>query len=248
MKKFGLLLCLVVLMASDLAAAEKHLQTLRDARAAILDISQIPEQGVPSSLLHRAHAIAIIPGMIKAGFIVGGSYGHGVLLVRQGDGWSDPAFIELKGGSFGLQAGAQATDVILVFKTARSIEGLMTGGFTLGAVAGVAAGPVGRRVEGATDLQLKAEIYSYSRSSGLFAGISLDGSSLEIDNRTNELYYQQPGVTAEMIFAGQGKQQPLAGKRLKLDLQEIVREASRQGESQSAPVRTQPPGRLSDQP
>jgi lipid-binding SYLF domain-containing protein len=248
MKIIGLLLGLTLLIAGEPAAAEKYLQTLRDARTAILDISQIPEQGVPPNLLHRAHAIAIIPNTIKAGFIVGGSYGEGVLLARQGDGWSDPVFIKLMGGSFGLQAGAQATDVILVFKTARSLEGLMVGGFTLGAAAGVAAGPVGRRVEGATDLQLQAEIYSYSRSSGLFAGVSLDGSALEIDHESNEKYYQQSGLTAEMIFTGQENQQPLAGKRLKMDLQEIVRKAGRQVVQRTLPEQSTTPEVVPEDP
>ena len=219
------LFCIFLLLCSGVAvcAADEPVQTVRDARSVLLEIGKIPEQGIPPSLLHRAHALAVIPNMFKAGFIVGGRYGRGLLLVRQpGDDWSAPVFIELVGGSLGWQIGVQESDLVLVFKTAKSVAGIFAGKVTLGADAGVAAGPVGRRLEGATDLQLKAEIYSYSRSRGLFAGVSLEGAALGIDAEANEDYYQQLGITPHMILEGAGDDQPIAGKRLLMDLRELM--------------------------
>jgi len=219
------LFCIFLLLCSSVpvCAADEPVQTVRDARSVLLEIGKIPEQGIPPSLLHRAHALAVIPNMLKAGFIVGGRYGRGLLLVRQpGGDWSAPVFIELVGGSLGWQIGAQESDLVLVFKTAKSVEGIYSGKVTLGADAGVAAGPVGRRLEGATDLQLKAEIYSYSRSRGLFAGVSLEGAALGIDAEANEDYYQQLGITPSMILEGAGGDQPIAGKRLLMDLRELM--------------------------
>lgn len=145
------LFCILLLLSSSapVRAADDSVQTVRDARTVLLEIGKIPEQGIPSSLLHRAHALAVIPHMFKAGFFVGGRYGRGLLLVRQpGGDWSSPVFIELVGGSLGWQIGAQESDLVLVFKTAKSVAGIFAGKVTLGADAGVAAGPVGRRLEG----------------------------------------------------------------------------------------------------
>ena len=152
------------------------------ASEVLQEILSIPETGIPPALLHDAYGIAIIPGVLKAAFILGARYGSGILLVHSKEsGWSNPAFIKLYGGGIGWQIGAQSTDVILVFKTGKSISGITNGTFTLGADASVAAGPLGRSVEAATDAQLKAEIYSYSRNRGLFVGVSLEGASLQID-------------------------------------------------------------------
>ncbi len=173
-----------------------------NAAAEVLhEILRIPEQVIPPALLKNAHGIAIIPGIIKAAFFLGGRYGSGVMLVRSGDGgWSNPVFLRLLGGGFGWQIGVQSTDVILVFKSSKSINGITKGKFTLGADASVAAGPVGRSVEAATDMQLKAEIYSYSRNRGLFAGVSLEGAALQIDNDANAVFYGRRGVKAGDIF------------------------------------------------
>jgi lipid-binding SYLF domain-containing protein len=153
-------------------------------------------------LLADAEAIAVIPNVIKAGLVVGGRHGKGLLAVRQRDGvWSNPSYVSLSGGSVGFQAGVQATDVVLVFRTRRGVDNVVNGKFTLGADAAVAAGPVGRTASAATDAQLRAEIYSYSRSRGLFAGVALDGAVLSIDHDANELTYGQ-AVTARRIFEG----------------------------------------------
>lgn len=165
---------------------------------------QIPDNAAPPVLLRNAQAIAIIPGIIKAGFIAGGRYGWGVVMEKTEDGsWSKPVFITLAGGSFGFQAGVQSIDAIMVFKSRQSIERLARGKFTLGADAAAAAGPVGRSVSAGTDITLSAEVYTYSRSRGLFAGVSLDGSALQVDYQATENFYGIPGLTATEVFAGQ---------------------------------------------
>jgi len=172
------------------AAAEDPTDRIEAATEVLEKTVVMPEQEIPPALLKNAQGIAVIPGVIKAGFVVGGSYGKGVLNVRDSNGrWSQPIFLKLAAGSLGWQIGAQSTDVVLVFKTRRSVEGLINGTFTLGADAAVAAGPVGRRGEAATDVDLKAEIVSYSRSRGLFAGVSLEGAKLDVDKTANTEFY-----------------------------------------------------------
>jgi SH3 domain-containing YSC84-like protein 1 len=165
-------------------------QIVLQASAVLKEIMDIPAQRIPVSLLKDAEGIAIVPNVIKGGFVIGGRRGNGVVLVRDDKGsWHAPSFITLTGGSIGFQAGIQSTDVILVFKTRKSVDGLLQGKFTLGGDAAVAAGPVGREAAAATDGRLRAEIYSYSRSRGLFAGVSLDGSMLQIDAAADANYY-----------------------------------------------------------
>ncbi len=173
-----------------------------EASRVLGDILRIPEQSIPSNLLQEAQAIAVIPNVVKAGFVVGGRRGRGLIAIRSKDGtWSHPSFITLTGGSFGFQAGVQSADVILVFRSSRGVDSIVNGKFTVGADASVAAGPVGRSAQASTDEQLKAEIYSYSRARGLFAGVSLDGTRLAIDNRSNQAVYGN-GNTARAIFEG----------------------------------------------
>lgn len=203
--------------ASDGKGAEK----IESAVEVLKEISRIPEQGMPPLLLQRAHGVAVIPGMIKVGLIVGGRHGSGVLTVRQPDGtFGPPVFITLSGGSIGYQIGAQSIDVILVFKTPRSVENLMDGKFTLGADAAVAAGPVGRRAEASTDTQLKAEIFSYSRSRGLFAGVSLEGAAIQIDGAANETFYGEE-VSARKIARGEVPKAPPSVRTLRDALAEL---------------------------
>jgi lipid-binding SYLF domain-containing protein len=183
--------------------AEDGTKMAYEAAGVLKEIMAIPEKGIPPALLSDAYGIAIIPGVIKLGFIVGGRYGTGVLMVRdKGGAWSSPAFVSLAGGGIGWQIGAQSTDIILVFKSRKSIDGLMKGKFTLGADAAVAAGPVGRSMEAATDVKLKSEIYSYSRNRGLFAGISLEGAALQIDDDANARFYASKDISAKDILSG----------------------------------------------
>lgn len=195
-----LFLCLLVslFVMAPVAMASDQEAKMDEVISVLQEIHQIPEQTVPPKLLRDAEGIAIIPAVVKVGVVIGGRYGKGVVSVRKADkSWSNPLFLSVKGGSVGWQIGAQSTDVILVFKTKRSLDGILKGKFTLGADAAVAAGPVGRTASAATDVQLKAEVYSYSRSRGLFAGIALDGAKLTIEEEDNREYYGTSYVSAE---------------------------------------------------
>jgi lipid-binding SYLF domain-containing protein len=169
---------------------------VQDSREVLAEVMAIPVNGIPASLLANAQGIVIVPDLVKGSFLVGARYGRGIVMVRDERGfWRPPAFVTLAGGSLGWQIGLQVTDIVLVFKTKSSVQGLMRGKFTLGADAAAAAGPVGREAAAATDAELKAEIYTYSRSRGLFAGVSLDGSALNIDHTANAAFYQGVNVT-----------------------------------------------------
>ena len=206
--RYILLFCSLGL-AVTASAETKQERRLAEATDVVDQLLRIPEQSIPPSLLSRAYGIAVIPNVVKAGFVVGVRHGRGVLVVRQPDNtWSNPSFIKMTGGSVGWQAGAQSTDIILVFKTRRSVEGLTKGKLTLGADASVAAGPVGRHTGAATDIKFQAEVYSYSRSRGLFAGIALEGAGITTDRKSNAAFYGSPSITAEDIFASGGNAAP----------------------------------------
>jgi lipid-binding SYLF domain-containing protein len=181
------------LSAASALAASDPAQTIRNSEQVLSDLMAIPARAIPHHLLTEAQGVAVIPDVTKVGFVAGVRRGHGVVFVRDAEGeWSLPQFITLTGGSVGWQAGIQATDVVLVFKSRKGVEGLMKRKFTIGADASVSAGPVGRDAEAATDPALKAEILSYSRSRGLFAGVSIDGSALEVDQRAHVAFYGSP--------------------------------------------------------
>jgi len=183
-------------------AAREDDERAKNAERVLAEIMQAPDKRVPDGLLGSAEAIAVIPDVVKAGLVLGGRHGKGLLSVRSADGtWSNPTFVSLTGGSIGFQAGVQSTDVVLVFRTRRGVDSVVNGKFTLGADASVAAGPVGRTAAASTDAQLHAEIYSYSRSRGLFAGVALDGAVLGIDHDTNQLAYGR-AVTPRRILEG----------------------------------------------
>lgn len=206
-------------LAADPAVAGET-ATVDSATDVLTALSDIPARGIPPALLQDAQAVAIIPNVLKAGFIIGGRHGTGVLLVRQPDGaWSNPVFVSLTGGSIGWQVGVQSTDIVLVFKTRAGLERIMRGRgkLTLGADIAVAAGPVGRQAEAATDGQLRAEIYSYSRSRGLFAGLSLEGAGLNVDNEANDDFYRLRGLRTADILAMRNVAVPSA-ERLKAEL------------------------------
>ncbi|HEV3384195.1 MAG TPA: lipid-binding SYLF domain-containing protein [Gemmata sp.] len=177
--------------ASPVAAAPPPTQTLKSSVDVLDELAAIPLKSIPPALLAEAQGVAIIPHVIKAGFIFGGRGGHGVIMVRDSNGiWSEPTFVNLGGASVGFQAGVESTDVVLVFRTRKSVDRLMEGKhkITLGVDAAVAAGPVGRQAAAATDARLEAEIVSYSRSRGLFAGVSFDGAAIYSDAATNAAY------------------------------------------------------------
>lgn len=179
------------------------------------EVQGMPDSRLPDTLLSRAYGIAVIPDVTKVAFIFGGRHGNGVLVVRDklNSPWSNPVFVSLTGGSWGFQAGAQSSDIILVFTTKSGIEGIAGGKITLGADASVATGPVGRQGSAATDMNFNAEIYSYARTRGLFGGIALDGSVIAIDGSANAALYGRTGVTATEVFSGQAPAAPATAQR-----------------------------------
>ena len=166
-------------------------QTVEHSTDVLADLEKIPLKGIPPKLLEDAKAVAIIPRVVKAGFIIGGRGGHGLVLIRNDKGeWSEPTFVTIGGASIGFQVGVQSTDVVLVFKKKETLEKVLAGKgkLTLGADAAIAAGPIGRQAAAATDGKLEAEIYSYSRSRGLFVGVSFDGAVLANDKDSNATF------------------------------------------------------------
>ena len=199
-----LVLPLAMLAAMHVTAA--HAQAREEARLLVAtevldELREQRDQVIPERLLQRAYGIAVIPDVTKVAFVVGGRRGSGVMVVRDGKGrFTSPVFVNLTGGSVGWQIGAQSTDIVLVFTTRRGIEGIADGKLTLGAGASVAAGPVGRQGEAAAGVN--AEVFSYSRNRGLFAGVALDGTALTMDNKANAEFYAKRDVLASDIMAG----------------------------------------------
>lgn len=168
------------------------------------DLVSSPDRGIPERLLREAHAVAVFPHVIKAGFVIGGRHGRGVISVRKDDGaWSNPVFLSITGGSVGFQVGAQSTDLVLVFRTRNGADRILSGRgkLKLGADLSIAAGPVGRETGAATDAQLRSEIFSYSRSRGLFAGASIEGAGIRVDWVSNESYYESEGLSPRDVVS-----------------------------------------------
>lgn len=214
------MLALAVLLcaSASLSFAEhksKEAQRLEDATYVINEIMQSPDNGIPSDLLDRAVCVGIVPGEKKGAFIVGGSYGRGALVCREkGTGhWGAPSMFTLYGGSYGLQIGGQSTDVVFIVMNAGGVRKLLQSGVKIGADVSAAAGPVGRTAAAATDIQLHAEILTYSRSRGLFAGVSLAGSVLRQDEDANEKLYGH-AVTAKDVLIRGTEQPPAPAKPL----------------------------------
>ena len=203
-----------VLSMGLLYGGESAAARLKTSGVVFTEIMKTPDKGIPQDLLEGSQCIVIVPGMKKAAFIVGGNYGRGFMLCRQasGMGWSAPAGVKVEGGSLGFQIGGSETDVIMLVMNKRGAEKLLSSKFTLGADASVAAGPVGRTASADTDAKLHAEILSYSRSRGAFAGISLEGATLRPDEDSNaELYGRK--LTNEQIVLGKIKS-PGSGSKL----------------------------------
>ena len=179
---------------------------IAEAATVIEEIMSASDKAVPRSILEKAEGIAVFPSTIKGGLVIGGQRGRGVLSVRGGTnaGWSSPAFLTITGGSFGAQIGAQAIDLILVINNKRGLEQLLKNQFKIGADASVTAGPVGRDASAATDIQMRAQILSYSRARGLFAGVTLNGSTIRQDRDANERFYGTAFRTSQIVFDGLG--------------------------------------------
>jgi lipid-binding SYLF domain-containing protein len=220
LKRFALACLGVGALSTVLLYGEESANTrLKTSAEVLTEIMATPDQGIPQELLENAQCIVIVPGMKKAAFIVGANYGRGFMLCRlaSGSGWSAPAGVKMEGGSFGFQIGGSETDVIMLVMNKRGAQKLLTSKFTLGADASVAAGPVGRTSSADTDLKLHAEILSYSRSRGAFAGIALKGATLRPDKDANvDLYGSR--ITNTQIVNGNKTRDNVAGSELTLAL------------------------------
>jgi lipid-binding SYLF domain-containing protein len=179
------------LSAGLLYGSESAATRLKTSAEVLTEIMTAPDKGIPQELLEKSQCIVIVPGMKKGAFIVGAEYGRGFIMCRalSGFGWSAPAAVKVEGGSFGFQIGGSETDAIMLVMNKRGVEKLLTSKFTLGADASVAAGPVGRTSSADTDLKMQAEILTYSRARGVFAGIALNGATLRPDQESNDELY-----------------------------------------------------------
>jgi lipid-binding SYLF domain-containing protein len=199
------MLGLSTLGAKDTAKSEDR-ETVQNATTVMSEIMGVTEGGIPNELLSRAEAIAVFPHMVKGAFIVGGEYGKGLVSHRMDNGrWSTPAFLKIGGGSFGLQIGGSATDLVLVFTSKDGFKGLLNGKVKLGADAAVAAGPVGRDAKVGTDVLLKSPVLAYSRSKGLFAGIALDGAVVSINDSANARVYGKEITAEDILYNGKAR-------------------------------------------
>jgi lipid-binding SYLF domain-containing protein len=200
----GVAVAAAVLAGLSVAAGARQdsdeARRVREAATVFGEIMTAEDKAIPRAILGKAEAVAVFPNTVRAGFVVGGMRGRGIISARTEGGWSAPGFLTLTGGSFGLQIGGQAADLILVINNRRGLENLVSNQFTLGADAAVAAGPVGRDAKAATDVQLRAEIFSYSRARGLFAGVTVNGSTVRPDRDANERFYGRRLETKQIIF------------------------------------------------
>ena len=220
MKGLYSLLVAILMVAATVTAADndksKQEQRLQNAGQVLSEVLNIPDD-VPQDLLNKAKCVVVIPSVVKAAFVVGGSYGRGAMVCRTGDHfageWGAPSMMVLEGGSFGFQIGGSATDFVLLIMNEHGATSLLHSKVKLGADISAAAGPVGRSAEADTDAYMRAEILTYSRSRGLFAGVSLEGASLHSDNEGNEQLYGRK-VNAQDIVMGHDTQTPQAAERL----------------------------------
>ncbi|MDX1672680.1 MAG: lipid-binding SYLF domain-containing protein [Balneolaceae bacterium] len=196
---------------------------IRESMDVVEELVNLPEKGVPSSMIRKAEGIIIIPKIVKAGFIIGGRHGKGIALIKGEDGsWSHPLFVKITGGSLGWQVGVQKIELLLVFRDRETVISVADGEFEIGADASVTAGPVGRSASAGTNAKLEAEIYSYSRSKGLFVGISLDGAKLSTAEDQNKQFYGRKEIEAEMIFNNKVSAHPELLSELKAKLRKLA--------------------------
>ncbi|HEU4929582.1 MAG TPA: lipid-binding SYLF domain-containing protein [Candidatus Krumholzibacteria bacterium] len=217
----ALALVVVPVFAGDDKADD--LKKLTEATTTIKEILSIPENGIPQEMLDNAAAVVVIPDMVKAAFIVGGKGGDGVMSLHGGTGWSNPAFVEAGGGSVGLQAGIEEADLVLVFMSEKHVNKLLNGEFTLGADASVAAGPVGRQGSIGTNENAKSAIYAYSRSQGVFAGVSLDGTKFDVDEEANVRVYGTGANVHNIVHGKQATKAPAEAETFKTTLNSLTK-------------------------
>jgi len=203
---------LVVILAIPALAQKKEQQRLRDSYEVMKQILAAPDKGIPQDLLNKAECVVVFPSVKKAAFVFGASYGRGVMTCRTGENfrgpWSAPAFFALEGGSFGLQIGGEATDFVLLVMNEQGARSVMSSKVKLGGDASVAAGPVGRAASAETDIAMNAEILSWSRNKGIFAGLSLEGSTLRSDDDANDNLYGKELNAKQILLQGAVKTPP----------------------------------------
>ena len=221
MKIFATVIAFALILnpiAGIAAESNKWTRLVEESGRVLGEIQQMPDQSIPEDLMRSCAAIAVFPSTISAGFVIGGKYGQGVIMVRddRNGKWSPPAIFTLVGGSWGLQIGGQATDFVLLVMNRRSVEGILQGKFKLGADAGVAAGPVGRAAEASTDIQLKGGILSYSRSRGLFIGVKLEGAVITQHWEGDKELYGKSLSASEIMVENKAKMPESAGIILKV--------------------------------
>jgi lipid-binding SYLF domain-containing protein len=194
-------------LVAALAAQAHQTERLHNAAIVLDEIMSAADKAISASVLEKAEAVAVFPSTIKGGFVLAAQRGKGVISVRDPKArtWSMPAFLAVTGGSIGAQIGGQSSDVILVIMNQRGLENLLQNQFKVGADGSVAAGPVGRTAEASTDIQMRAQILSYSRSRGLFAGVSLNGAAITEDSDSNKEFYGEPLTTREIVIEGKAK-------------------------------------------
>ncbi len=203
MNKFAAVACVATMCTGMAFAAdtEKLDHRVEDAHAVLHELMATPDKGIPLDIAAKATCVAVVPGFKKGAFIVGGQYGQGLATCRTGKGWSAPVFIQVTGASFGLQAGGQSTDLVLVGRTRKSLDALLHDKVKLGGDLAASAGPVGRNSQAATTVLASAEFLTYSRSKGLFAGVDLTGDVVNQNNKDTEEYYGK-GISYEKILSG----------------------------------------------
>jgi lipid-binding SYLF domain-containing protein len=182
-------LCSYVLAADEPAKESKATDRVQAAADVLNEIQSAPDSGMPQEILGRADCVAVVPSMLKGGFVVGAKYGRGLASCRTPRGWSAPAFFTIKGGSFGFQIGGQAVDLVMLIMNNEGMQRLLSSQFALGADASVAAGPVGRHAEGNTDWKMRSQVLTYSRARGVFAGVSLNGAVVKQDKDSTRDFY-----------------------------------------------------------
>jgi len=218
MKQIFLSIILILLVSQGVWAegdGNKQRKILRTSQMVLKEIQKSPDQNIPMNLISKAKAIIVFPTMFKGGFFVGARYGKGIASVRSAKlgEWGPPAFLYTTGASLGFQIGAEAVDLILLVMSQRGIEGLLSEKFTLGGDIAISAGPVGRHAEASADVFMQGEIYSYSRSKGIFSGISLKGTVIAPDADANLAYYGHPYTAKEILLTGQVRKVPESGKQ-----------------------------------
>jgi lipid-binding SYLF domain-containing protein len=204
----ALAVCLALLLTTPFHAQDDSEEARRVSESirVLQEIMDAGDQSVPRSIMQKAEGIAIFPSLLKGGFIIGGQHGRGILSAKdpKTGAWSSPAFLTITGGSIGAQIGGQAVDLLLVVQNRRGLEQLVSNQFKIGADASVAAGPVGRDASAATDIQMRAQILTYSRTRGLFAGVTLNGSTIRQDRDANDRLYGMGYRTGQIVFEGLG--------------------------------------------